>query len=118
MCVDLKDYYLHGYIIYIITITCFFLVCVSFLGIKLISAKYVQAHLVRLALYLPPLMAQLPPALGAVYSCMLLGILPSGGGTGVSTGALPPYFFGGFLKRLQYIFESCSSKLAAVLIGI
>ena len=71
----LKIYYLHFYIIYIITITCFFLVFVSFLGMKPIPAKYVQTRLALLTLYPLPLKGQSAPTVGAVRSCILLRIL-------------------------------------------
>jgi hypothetical protein len=70
----LKTYYLHLYVIYIINITCFFLVFVSFLGMKLVPAKYMQTRLALLALYPLPLKAQSAP-FGAVRSCILLRIL-------------------------------------------
>jgi hypothetical protein len=71
----LKIYDLHLYIIYIITITCFFLVFVSFLGLTLVPAKHVQTRLALLTLYPLPLKAQSAPTLGAVRSCILLRIL-------------------------------------------
>jgi hypothetical protein len=71
----LTIYYLHLYMMYIITITCFFLVFVSFLDMKLIPAKYVQTRLALLTFYPLPLKAQSAPSFGGVRSCILLRIL-------------------------------------------
>jgi hypothetical protein len=106
----LNIYYLHLYIIYIITTTCFFLVFFSFLGMKLVPAKYVQTRLALLTPYPLPLKAQSAPTFGAVRSCILLRVLHYFWGHWGTHWTITSFFLWTLRAKAAIRLDNCSLK--------